>query len=89
MVPLGYDVAVRVEDLAVAPEGGDGGGEVVVMAVGLAAEEAVAEVGGWAADYSIHHLLPWRILNRTDKRAERTVVEAVLNEPMANFDSGW
>lgn len=62
MVPLGYDVAVRVEDLAVAPEGGDGGGEVVVMAVGLAAEEAVAEVGGWAADYSIHHLLPWQIL---------------------------
>lgn len=88
MVPLGYDVAVWVEDLAVAPEGGDGGGEVVVMAVGLAAEEAVAEVGGWAADYSIHLLLPWRILGRSDKQAERAVVEAVLNEPMANFDSG-
>lgn len=66
MVPLGHQVAVRVEDLAAAPEGGDGGGEVVVaVVVGLVVEEAMTEVGGRAANYSIHHFLrPWRIFEK-------------------------
>lgn len=71
VVPLGYDLAVWVEDLAGTEEGGDGdGGGEEVVAVGLVAEEAVAELRGRPADYSIHILVPSKPANKPNEPKE-------------------